>query len=207
MVGRVRFAAVPRLLAGVLLALLAHAATAATLAVTVVDATGKPVADAVVAVTVKGARTVAQPGATGEIAQKNRQFQPGVTVVQTGTAVHFPNLDTTRHHVYSFSPIRRFELKLYSGTPAAPVVFDKAGVAVLGCNIHDKMRAWVVVVDTPYFAKTDAQGRATLDVPAGEHLLRVWFRGLAEDAPWPEQPVQPGANDAVRVIVTGADPS
>lgn len=109
MIGRVRFAAVPRWLAGVLLSMLAHAATAAPLVVSVVDATGKPVADAVVAVMVKGARPVAQPGTTGEIAQKNRQFQPGVTVVQTGTAVHFPNLDTTRHHVYSFSPIRRFE--------------------------------------------------------------------------------------------------
>lgn len=98
-------------------------------------------------------------------------------------------------------------MKLYSGTPAAPVVFDKAGVAVLGCNIHDKMRAWVVVVDTPYFAKTDAKGLATLDVPAGEHLLRVWFRGLAEDAPWPEQPVQPGGSAAVRVVVAGADAS
>ncbi len=194
-------------MSALVLAALAHAVTAAPLAITVADAAGKPVADAVVVVMVKGAKPVANPGTGSEIAQKNRQFQPGVTVVQTGTSVHFPNLDTTRHHVYSFSPIRRFELKLYSGTPSAPVVFDKPGVAVLGCNIHDKMRAWVVVVDTPYFAKTDAKGQAMLDVPAGEHLLRVWHRGLADDAAWHEQPVTPGASDTVRVVVSGADAS
>ena len=84
-----------------------------------------------------------------QIAQAKRQFSPRVTVVTVGTPVTFPNFDTVRHHVYSFSPVKTFELKLYAGVPNAPVVFDKPGIAVLGCNIHDQMAAWVVVVDTP----------------------------------------------------------
>ena len=75
-------------------------------------------------------------------------LQPGaepaiLLIVQTGTAVNFPNFDTVRHHVYSFSPIKVIDIKLYSGTPTEPVVFDKPGVAALGCNIHDRMSAYV----------------------------------------------------------------
>jgi hypothetical protein len=66
-----------------------------------------------------------------------------------GTSVHFPNRDSVRHHVYSFTPAKKYELKLYTGTPANPVVFDRAGVVPLGCNIHDRMSAHIVVVDTP----------------------------------------------------------
>jgi hypothetical protein len=103
-----------------------------------------------------------------EIAQADKQFTPAVTVVTVGSAVSFPNRDTVRHHVYSFSPAKTFELKLYIGTPANPVVFDKPGIAVLGCNIHDTMAAWVVVVDTPHHGLTAASGRVRLaDVPPG----------------------------------------
>ena len=148
--------------------------------VSVTDVDGKPLAGAVVYVLVRGAKTVAEPGTGAQIAQRERQFTPQVTVIQTGTSVSFPNFDTVRHHVYSFSPIQKFELKLYAGTPAAPVVFDKPGTAVLGCNIHDRMSAWVHVVDTPLFAKTDAAGQATLEVPTGEHRLRAWHPFLPE---------------------------
>ena len=149
-------------------------AHAAVLVVNVVDAAGKPVEGAAVTVSVAGAPKTAAAGAAAQMAQQNRQFAPRVLVVQAGTAVSFPNLDTVRHHVYSFSPIKTFELKLYAGTPSAPIVFDKPGTAVLGCNIHDRMSAWIVVVDTPYFGKTDASGRAQIDVPEGEHLVRAW---------------------------------
>ncbi|MDL5031109.1 methylamine utilization protein [Pelomonas sp. APW6] len=133
---------------------------------------GQPLADAVVAVEIKGpTRTTS---ARAEIAQRERRFIPNVLVVQTGTAVSFPNQDTVRHHVYSFSPAKRFDIKLYAGTPAEPIVFDKPGVAPLGCNIHDRMSAFVVVVDTPVFGKTDEQGLLTLDIPPGEHVLRLW---------------------------------
>ncbi|QPF76222.1 methylamine utilization protein [Roseateles sp. DAIF2] len=135
---------------------------------------GAPLADAAVAVELRGQASRAPAGTRAEMAQRERQFQPFVLVVQTGTAVNFPNFDTVRHHVYSFSPVKTFDLKLYTGTPAEPVLFDKSGIAALGCNIHDKMGAHIVVVDTPVFAKTDAQGQVRLDLPPGEHWLRAW---------------------------------
>jgi hypothetical protein len=109
--------------------------------------------------------------------QRDRQFAPQLLVVQTGTAVSFPNFDTVRHHVYSFSPIKVIDIKLYSGTPAEPIVFDKPGVAALGCNIHDRMSAHIVVVDTPTFARTDAKGQASFDLPPGEHVAKAWHDG------------------------------
>ena len=171
-------------------------ALAAPLEVTVQDAVGQPVENAVVTVTVAGAPKTAPAGASAQVAQQNRQFVPQVTVVQVGTAVNFPNLDTVRHHVYSFSPAKTFELKLYAGTPSTPVVFDKAGTAVLGCNIHDRMAAWIAIVDTPYFARTDATGHARLDIPEGEHRLRAW-QPMAEGAAPVERPVRAGAPGVV----------
>lgn len=166
---------------------------AAPVEVTVTNAAGKPVADAVVWVESAAARAAARPLAGVEIAQQGKAFIPEVAVVTQGTAVSFPNRDTVRHHVYSFSPAKRFEIKLYVGTPAAPVVFDRTGIAVLGCNIHDNMAAWVVIVDSPWFAKTDAQGRATLpEVPAGRHELRSWHPDFAVGAPALSQPLQVG---------------
>ncbi len=187
---------------GVLAALAAstHLA-AAPLTVSVSDATGRPLADAVVYVLLRGVAQSAAPGATAQIGQRERRFQPHVSVVQTGTAVAFPNFDTVRHHVYSFSPIRKFELKLYAGTPSEPVVFDKAGTAVLGCNIHDRMSAFVHVVDTPLFAQTGADGKATLDVPAGEHRLRAWHARLPDALPPLDQPLRTGSAPAQVTLV------
>jgi plastocyanin len=158
---------------------------AATIDVDVRDFTGAPLADAVVyAMPRPGPAPARKPAA--QIEQIDKTFVPLVTVVQTGTAVQFPNRDAIRHHVYSFSPAKPFELKLYSGTPAAPVVFDKAGEVVLGCNIHDQMIAYVLVVDTPWFAKTGADGRARIEaLPAGDYELRVWHFALAMPAPEP----------------------
>ena len=164
----------------------------------VVDADGKGVANAVLSVLLKGARTQAAGAAPAQMvqpaqmAQKDRQFQPQLLVVQTGTPVRFPNFDTVRHHVYSFSPVQRFELKLYAATPVAPVVFDKPGVALLGCNIHDRMQAAIVVVDTPHFSVTDASGTATLELPAGEHRLAVWHAAMADTGAQFERPFSVG---------------
>jgi len=170
------------LLCGLLLSLLPPAAGAATLTVQLRNAAGQPLADAAVAIELRGkpSRTTT---AKADMSQRDRSFQPSVLVVQTGTSVSFPNFDTVRHHVYSFSPIKVVDIKLYSGTPAEPVVFDKPGVAALGCNIHDRMSAHIVVVDTPLFAKTDAQGLAHLEVPAGEHVLKAWHSSLKALAP------------------------
>lgn len=158
---------------GILTAALASA-SAEPVVITVRDKAGQPLDNAVVSIQVRGVRERVAGETLAEMAQRDRTFVPHVLIVQTGTAVSFPNLDTVRHHVYSFSPIKPFEIKLYVGTPTQPVVFDKAGTAVLGCNIHDKMVAYIHVVDTPYFARTDAKGMASIDVPAGEHRVRAW---------------------------------
>lgn len=154
--------------------------SAAVLTVSFTDAAGAPLADAVALLEPIGAKAAVKPMPDTEISQAKRQFTPRVTLVTTGTRVSFPNFDTVRHHVYSFSPIKTFELKLYSGVPGVPVVFDKPGVAVLGCNIHDTMAAWVVVADTPWSARSAAGGQARIEaVPPGNFRLRLWHPGLA----------------------------
>jgi plastocyanin len=178
----------------------AAAASAAPLTVQVNDAQGRPLAGAVVYLDSPAAARAVRPLANAEIVQAERQFMPQVAVVTRGTPVMFPNLDTVRHHVYSLSPAKRFELKLYIGKPQAPVVFDQPGVAVLGCNIHDQMVGFVVIVDTPYHARTDAQGRATLDAPAGDYRLRTWHPDFAVGAPALEQPLVLGATPAAASV-------
>lgn len=165
-------------------------AGAASLQVQVQEPTGKALPQAVVFLESREARAAVKPLQNAEIAQASRQFTPQVNVVTVGTSVTFPNRDTVRHHVYSFSPAKTFELKLYTGTLASPVVFDKPGVAVLGCNIHDNMAAWVVIVDTPYYGRSGADGKLALDnLPPGDYRLRVWHARLPVGAPAIDQPV------------------
>lgn len=136
------------------------------------------------------------------IAQKNKTFIPLVTVIQAGSSIIFPNKDSVRHHVYSFSPAKTFELKLYSGVPSTPVVFDKAGTVVLGCNIHDQMLAFVYVVDTPYFAKTDASGKIKIsDVPNGDYLLKVWHYALRKENITVDKPVSTKDADTIKMVI------
>lgn len=143
-------------------------------------ASGEAAHPAAVSVYVQGAASRAIKGASAQMVQRDKAFVPTLLVVQTGTPVLFPNFDTVRHHVYSFSPTKTFELKLYAGTPTAPVVFDRPGTATLGCNIHDRMLGYIHVVDTPYFGHTDSQGRIELDLPEGHHTLRVWTPEMGE---------------------------
>ena len=150
-------------------------AAAAGVDVQVVGAAGATAPESVVYAEPVGRHTPAAYAKAAVIDQVNKEFVPRVTVIQTGTAVSFPNKDNIRHQVYSFSPAKTFQIKLYHGTPSQPVVFDQAGAVTLGCNIHDKMTAYVLVVDTPYFAKTDARGQARLEgLPPGEYVLRAW---------------------------------
>ena len=180
----------------------------ATVTVQVQDASGKPLPDAVAYLeSAQASKAVGalKPSNPVEIAQIARQFDPRVSVVPVGTMVTFPNKDAVRHHVYSFSPAKTFELKLYSGTPANPVQFDKAGVAVLGCNIHDNMVAWVVVVDTPYFGRSAKAGPVSLNnVPAGSYRLRVWHPGLAVGAAALDQALTVESTEASVVVRTTA---
>jgi len=155
----------------------AHAATAALRAL---DTSGSPVAEAVIYLTNGSAPAQVEKPTTVDIDQVDREFVPRVTVVQAGTAIYFPNSDNIRHQVYSFSPAKTFTLKLYSGRPSTPVVFDQPGVVVLGCNIHDHMIAWVLSVATPWFAKADAQGRARIEgLAAGRYEAFVWMPELS----------------------------
>lgn len=114
-----------------------------------------------------------------EIAQENQEFSVFMTIVQTGTKVVFPNRDTVQHHVYSLSRPRRFELPLYNPGQAESIVFELAGQVTVGCNIHDWMITHVVVVPTPWFAKTDAQGAARISAPAGRYRVEVWHPRMA----------------------------
>lgn len=197
-----------RLGALLLWVLLPSLAGAAALEVRVLTDNGKPLLDAVVFLESREARAALKPGAQVDIAQVARQFDPAVTVVPVGTAVNFPNRDTVRHHVYSFSPAKKFEIKLYVGTPATPVVFDQPGIAVLGCNIHDNMAAWVVIVPTPWFGKAGADGVVRWpNVPAGSYRLRTWHASLPMGAPAADQPLVIGATEMqVAVRLTGAVP-
>lgn len=164
--------------------LLAAPAGAVEVAVSVADEAGKPVADAVVFVyEVKGA-TFAPPSAPAIMDQVDKEFEPHVLAVLAGTRVQFPNKDNIHHHLYSLSAAKPFELPLYKGESASPVVFDKPGVVKLGCNIHDWMNGVVLVLPNPYFAKTDASGKAALSVPDAALELAVFherLRGSVDD--------------------------
>lgn len=179
------------------LALITAPAFAGDLTVTVTMPDGMPLADAVVTLP-------ATPGAPKpnfawkqEIAQKDKQFIPFVLVTPVGSEVAFPNLDRFRHHVYSFSKGNKFELELYSSDEKRSVTFKNVGVAALGCNIHDQMVAFVRVVDTPWAAKTDATGAATIkDAAEGKVKVTVWhpYAKAKEQMVQADATINPGAN-------------
>lgn len=150
--------------------------SAAPLSVRVTDAAGRPVGDAVVTLYPNGsAARLARLGGRYTVSQKNMQFHPFVSIVPVGADVSFPNLDSTKHHVYSFSPAKRFELKLFARDQSRTVHFDKPGVVALGCNIHDAMSAYIVVTSSAWTARTNAQGVASFaDAPDAPGRVTVW---------------------------------
>jgi hypothetical protein len=162
-------------------------ALAGDFTVTVRGADGKPVPDAVVSVYPNGQPTkgpIKFPWPY-RVAQQNIQFSPFMLVVPVGADVSFPNLDKVRHHVYSFSPGNKFEIKLYGHEENRTARINTAGAVAIGCNIHDQMVGFIRVVDTQYAGKTDANGLVTIqDVPAGAVVARVWhpyLRGLKNE--------------------------
>jgi plastocyanin len=169
-----------RALAFLALAASASPAFATELVVELRTADGKPVPDAVVSLYPAGRPAPFGPARGAyQIAQRDTQFQPFVTIVPVGGQVAFPNYDSFRHHVYSFSPAKRFELKLYAREQDRTVRFDRAGVVALGCNIHDQMTAFVMVSDTGLAAKSDSAGRIVFaDVPPGPVTARLWHPWL-----------------------------
>jgi plastocyanin len=164
-----------QLLIGAAAALTAVPLVAAPLTVRVVDARGHPVADAVVTLRPDGSAHLARVAGPYVMAQQNMQFHPFVLVVPVGATVSFPNRDSTKHDVYSFSPAKPFELKLFAKDQTRSVHFDKAGIVALGCNIHDQMTAFIVVTDSAFTAKTDGRGVVTFaDAPDQPARLTVW---------------------------------
>lgn len=193
---------------GVGACLTAAVSAAASVQVELRDEAGKPLSEAVVFLESPEAAKAVKPMLGAEMAQQGKEFVPRVLVVTKGTELAFPNRDKVRHHVYSFSPTKKFELKLYAGTPANPVLFDQAGVVLLGCNIHDSMVGWVLVVNTPYHGQSQA-GRLTLDnVPAGNYRLRSWHPGLPVGAAALDQALVVPATGSVTASVrmTGLTP-
>lgn len=157
------------------------------------SSTGQPLADAVVILD----NGPEQDAIRTEIVQENREFQPKTLVIPKGSRVDFPNRDNTQHHVYSFSPAKVFDIELYAGKPEEPVIFDQSGVVEIGCNIHDHMKAFILVTDSAPAGRTDDQGRLTIELPAAGdgRGLRVWHPQMADntrmarfsvDSPYPD---------------------
>lgn len=159
----------------VVTASLLSTAHAADLSVKVISDSGGALKNAVIYALPKSPTAEEKTPAVGVVDQRDKEFIPDVLPVQVGTAVQFPNSDKIRHHVYSFSPAKSFEIPLYAGTPPDPIIFDKPGPVSLGCNIHDWMGAFVFVVDTPYFALTDDNGAAIISgIPEGDYTVMAW---------------------------------
>ncbi len=154
--------------------LLLNNALANSLAFHLSDNNNKPLANAVVYAIpfVKNKQKTSPRKIT--IYQRKKTFQPHISVFEKGTIVTFLNQDSVKHHVYSFSKPKKFEIKLYSGKPPKTIVFDRVGMVTFGCNIHDQMLAYAFIVDTPFFALSNAKGRAVINgLPNGQYLLKV----------------------------------
>jgi len=152
---------------------------AVNLKVIIDNSKGEKVKDAVVFAAPKSGKNLINVTAQEKVIdQRDKVFIPYVSVVQSGTKVVFPNHDKIRHHVYSFSDAKQFEIPLYKGIPAEPILFDRPGVVTIGCNIHDWMMSYNFVTKTPYYAITDKTGETTVNLPAGEYEIKVWHPNL-----------------------------
>jgi plastocyanin len=153
-------------------------AGATTFTAEITDQAGKPVVNAVVSLVPEQRGMPAPSTRLSEekhIDQRLETFLPLVTIVPKNGRVTFSNSDPTTHQVYSFSPVKQFEITLARDTTSPPIVFPNGGVAALGCNIHDNMIAYVFVAESPWTALTDGNGRVVMeDVPPGNYVARVW---------------------------------
>lgn len=158
------------------------AANTAELNITVLSSSGKLVKDAVITLS-SDDKHKTQSKNIYIIDQIDKTYVPHVKIIPTGSKISFPNKDDIRHHVYSFSETKKFELPLYEGTPTEPVIFKKSGIVVLGCNIHDWMRGYIFVSDTPYYGLTKTSGSVTIkNIPKGEYSLQIWHPNIKNHA-------------------------
>lgn len=133
-----------------------------------------------------------------QMAQKDLEFAPSLLPVQVGTRVEFPNYDSTYHNIFSYSPAKRFDLGRYRSDekPIPSVVFDTPGLVTLRCDIHEHMRALILVLATPYFIITQPDGRFRLDhLPTGHYVLKAWVDSRTTR----EQPVDLREGETLRV--------
>ncbi len=182
-------------------ATLAWASSSGSVRVQVVDERGVPVRDAVVEVHSPGWRggRISFPWRMA-MAQKNEQFVPGTLVIAKGSAVAFPNLDRVRHSVYSFSKTARFEFDLYGRDQTRTHRFPASGAVKVGCNIHDAMRGYIRVVDTPFAGKTDTNGYIDIgNLPVGKAKLTVWHPRLRKPANELSKPID--ASGSLKIAV------
>lgn len=172
-----------------------------TATVTVTDANQLPVKNAVVIFTplfkVNQALPKAKPAIMNQI---NKQFVPHVLVVPRNTEITFPNADNVFHHVYSFSPAKQFELKLYKEFTAEPLFFEQPGIVDIGCNIHDWMLGYIVVSESPYFLKTDDTGSAGVALPKGQYRLSFWHPQAANEMPFTQPEME--ITDSKSIVLT-----
>lgn len=156
-------------------------ALASSATLTFIDKSGKPLQDVVILVD-DGSEPVPE---SADMVQQHRAFQPQTLVVAKDSPVHFPNRDNTHHHVFSFSAPKPFNIALYADQPEAPITFDKAGIVELGCNIHDKMKGFIVIADTGKVARSGAGGISAFDVqtlgPDDELHLKVWHSRMQDN--------------------------
>ncbi|MEJ5979571.1 methylamine utilization protein [Novosphingobium sp. PS1R-30] len=172
--------------------------------VQVVDQRGMPIRDAVVEIE----RPATSTGAfsfpwRNAMAQRNLAFTPGTLIVPRGSVVAFPNLDTVRHSIYSFSRAARFKFDLYGRDQSRTQRFDVSGTVALGCNIHDQMRGYVRVVNTPFAAKTDQNGIARVEgLGGGSYRVTIWHPQLrAPNNEQSEMLSAPASGQPVRAAV------
>ncbi len=141
-------------------------------------------------------KSAARP--TIQVVQKEMAFLPALLPIQRGTRVEFPNQDETYHNIFSYSPAKRFDLGRYRADerPIPSVVFDETGLVTLRCDIHEHMRGLIMVLDTPYFTTTDADGSFRLSgLPPGKYILKAWIDSRTTR----EQPVEIPARGNLRV--------
>lgn len=184
-------------LLGLMGLLASTSAAAGALGVQLVDGGGRPIADAVVILKpVNGAAPKPRVEGNYRVTQQNITFSPFVSIVPVGATVAFPNFDPFRHHVYSFSQAKRFELKLFAKDQTRKITFDRPGIVSIGCNIHDSMSAFIVVADSLWTARTTSTGIVRFgDLPGGDYVIQIWHPYLRA----------PGGILAVRRSVSGSD--
>lgn len=179
----------------------ANACAAATLSVDVVDQAKTPVSDAVVSLEPQGGALVSRLPEKAVIDQRDETFVPLVVIVRKGGRVVFTNNDKTMHQVYSFSPIKQFQFLVKQGETSPAVTFDEAGVAAIGCNIHDHMIAYAYVGNAPIAVVTDGKGHAVIpDVPAGAYHLVTWHPQLPIGAPSPSVTISVARSDLAETV-------